>query len=258
MAVIIQRDFSGGTSKGIALGYVSGSNDASMTRTVAVGTNWSVIRMGLLCGIKAGVSQSYHRNYGLCLGFCSGSNTDLATSSNVKTWAGAMFGSYIYTTPYTNTYWFWHFTDVTSGSYFGIDTCWIGGSSSGVEDTNSSVNLSSNTGNFYFANNATVPFRRLPIILEISASSATNLVIKVNCATGSLENIDYTSDQLLAALTGSGGNGITGSNGARTLATKIITNITHNRSTYPLDTAFVDWAGGGQFEIYDWYIYKVR
>ena len=256
MAAIIQRVFSDGLNMGIALGYVSGSQDASMTRTLSFGSNWSVVRIGLLCGINAIPSQSYNRTVGLCIGISSGSR-DLASTQN-RTWAGAIFGSYILATPFINYYPFWYNTSAVCGSYFSVNTCYIGGFTNGSVDANSSVNLSTNTGNFYFANNGSVPLRRMPIIVELSASSTTNLVIKVNCATGSLQNIDYTSAQLLAALTSSGGNGITGSSGAQTMATKTITNITHNTSTSPLDTVFVDWSGGINFEIYDWYIYKVR
>lgn len=260
MAAIIQRTFTDGVNKGIALGAaVSASYDGSMTRAITIGSNWSVIRMGLLCGIKGGLSQSYNRNLGLCLGFCSGSTTDLATSTNYKTWVGAMFGSYIFgNTQYPNIYMFWNYTDVNSGSWYGIDTCWMGGQTTNSIDTNSTVNMTTSTGHFWFANNATVPARRMPLILEISASSTTVMTIKAYGPSGSLQNIDYTTAQLLAALTSSNANGITGSNGAQLFAAKTLGSIVHNFTTFPIGTAFVDWAGGCPFEIYDWYIYKVR
>jgi hypothetical protein len=257
MAAIIQRVFSDGPNKGIALGYISGSQDNSLTRPLSVGSNWSVIRMGLLCGIGAVPSQSYHRRVGLALGFSSGSR-DMANSSQARTFAGTLFGAYLMITGWTNNYMFAYNNNPTSGSYFNIDTCWIGGYSAGSLDANSSINLTTSTGNYYFANNGSVPQRRMPIILELSASSTTNLVIKVYGPTGSLQNIDYTSAQLLAALTSSFATGITGSNGVGIFASKTTTNITHNTTTYPLDTAFINWAGGMPFEVYDWYIYKVR
>jgi hypothetical protein len=261
MAAIIQRTFPDGTNKGIALGYVSGSNDASMTRTLTVGSNWSVIRMGILCGIKAGNSQPYQRNYGLALGFCNGttgSATDVATANNARSWVGAFFGAYIQLTGFTSTYWFWHNTD-TSGSGFGIDTIYVGGQTAGSFDAGSSINLTTNTGNFWFANNAATPNRKIPLILELSASSTTNVVVKCFGVTGSRCNQDYTADQLITALTAATVTGITSSYGTASFSQKWINNITHNTAAAPfLDTAFIDWSGGSAFEIYDWYIYKVR
>lgn len=251
MAAIIQRTFSDGVNKGVALGFVTGSNDNSMSRPLTVGSNWNVIRMGILCGIGEYQSQSYNRNLGLSLGFSSGSRT-FANFNASRTFVGSFLGTYIYPTAYSNTYWFWFGNDAVSGSYFSIDTCFIGGQSAGGLDTNSTINLTYNQGNFWIANNGAAQQRRTPFILELSASTATNFVVKLYGISGSAQNIDYTSASLLAALTGS----LTASGFPMTM--KGINNITHDKNAYPLDTSYVEWQGGTPFEIYDWYIYKVR
>ncbi len=232
---------------------------------MAVGSNWSVIRMGLLCGIAPSyVTTSYTRNLGIALGFCSGSWSSGNPYGN-RTWCGAMLGSYILTdTGWTSQYVFTPTADATSGSYYTMVQTWLGGHSAGVEDANSSINLSTGTGVTNILPNQMDPKqRRFPLIVEISASSTTNMQVKMFALPQqTLINGDYTATQLISALVNSVQvTGITCSftqAGTASFVQKTLTNVTHDKVAYPMDTAFIDVSGAPAFEVYDWYIYKVR
>lgn len=263
MATIIQRTFSDGPSKGIVLGYTSASINSDMLRTMTIGSNWNVIRMGLLCGLGPTTSQPFIRNGGIIMGFSSGSATG-ANREFPKTMVGVCIGTFILITNFSSNYEWTYVNDTVSGSYYDINRAWIGGWSAGSLDANSSVNLSVGTGvTVMLPNNLDAKQRRFPLILEISASSTTNMQVKsFGLPSNTLMNGDYTPAQLIACLSASVQiTGITCSfTQAETasLNQRSITNITHDKTAYPLDTAFVDFTGTPPLEIYDWYIYKVR
>ena len=220
--------------------------------------------MGVLCGFgpyPSTSTASYSRQCALALGFSSGSRTAANTS---RTFCGVMLGTYIAITQFTNQYNFYAVNDAISGSYYTIDTTWLGGYSAGSMDTNSSVNLSVGTGvvNMIAPNQVDAKQRRFPIIVEISASSTTNMQVKMFALPQqTLVNGDYTSNQLINAISASVQvTGITCSftqAGTASFVQKTLTNCTHDKVAYPMDTAFIDFSGGA-FEVYDWYIFKVR
>ena len=188
----------------------------------------------------------------------------MTRNSSQRTFLGVLMGSLILITNWTNNYDWPYVNDTISGSYWTTNQAWIGGYSGGSMDTNSSLNLSVGTGvTVMIPNNLDVKQRRFPLVFEVSASTTTNMQVKsFGLPPNTLMNGDYTPSQLISCLVNSVQvTGITCSftqAGTASLVQRSITNIAHDIVAYPLDTAFVNYTGAPPFEIYDWYIYKVR
>jgi len=257
MATIIQRSFNDGLDKGISLGCVSGSVDNFISRTLGVGSNWKVMRMGILCGISEYSDYSYTRASGLHMGFSSASNGFCGFGSN-RTFLGASFGNFIseIRAGSSNTYHLPYYTDLTSGSFFAISEWLVTGYETGsLTAIYGEFNIS--PINYMISNLGNINQRRSILMVEVSASSPTSQIVKFyGMQSSSVKNRSYTLQDLVSALTSSIPATVDG-----TLLTAINTGPTplgYNLIRSPLDTAFVEWSAGTPLEIYDWFIYKVK
>jgi hypothetical protein len=259
MAQIIQRIFSDGPNQGIILSpsilsYTASAN-SSITRQLSFGSNWTVLRMGITCGIGDASTQSYGRNCGLSMGFSSGSHT-YYQDRNTRTFLGMNAESHMFP-KWGNTYAMSYVNDTISGSFFALADATLVGYTLGVYNVPHSTTFTS-YGYFMIANEGDPKQRKSLLILEVSYSAdAVSTVTKLyGMVSQSAINLDYTSGSLLAALTSSQVGTLSASGiGMGYMATG---GINFNKSTYPLDTAFIEWSGGMPFEIYDWYIFKVQ
>jgi len=253
MATIIQRTFTDGVNKGISFVPQSGSGDNTLYRTIGVGSNWTIIRMGLLCGINEYPSQSYRRCWGCSLGFSSGSNT-MFGQKTLRTFIGVGVGNSTRLAGVINPYFFNYVADTISGSFFTITDCGWGGYTTG--SLTPATTFQTFLSPIIIANEGDISQRKSIIILEISSSSTTSQTVKLwGMPSSSLANRDYTSDDLLAALTGS--KTVTPSARGISLSSMTLGSILHNKTNYPLDTASIECNGGMPMEVYNWYIYKV-
>jgi len=265
MANIITRTFSDGPDQGIRLGvdYATSSFDTYISRQLSCGSSWNVLRMGILFGIADNSSSSYDRMMGLSFGISSGSygnvcsNTSTAggTGGSVAygTFCGMSFGGNTQriTNNTANPYVFTFNATGLSGSYFTPTQLCFGGKITGSV-TPGSTGTGANIG-FIFSNVTDNQFtKRSLLMLEISCSTATATFTKMYGVTSSIAHKDYTSGDLLSIMTGS----IVGSPNVL-LGRYAPVSVNHNRTLYPLDTAFIEWIGGTPIEIYDWYIVKI-
>jgi len=274
MANIITKTFSDGPNQGIRLGvdYTTSSYDTYMSRELAFSSSWNVLRMGISFGVADNSYSSYDRMMGLSIGMSSGSYGNVCSSTSSAdgvsgldvTFLGMFFGGNMQriTSNTTNPYTF-EFNNTgsvvgatnLSGSYFTNTSIYFGGKITGSLTPGSSGLVGVTRPLFIFSNinDPTYTNKRSMLMLEISFSTAAaNAFTKMYGVTSSISHRDYTSGDLLSIMTGS----IVGSH-AIPLGRYAPVAVTHNRTGFPLDTAFIEWFGGTPIEIYDWYIVKI-
>ena len=254
MAYIIDRVFSGSSDRGISLGNSYGNSDGVISRQMAWGSNWKIIRMGITCAIKEFPSQSYDRNLGYVWGVSSGSRFMFNNVSDT-TWVGVGTGMVQQLVGYGSIPMM--FQNDISGSFFYnrsyIPMGYITGSVV-------SINAYTYDTAVYWtiANLGDAIQRRSLLMLEVSSSGNNYIITQCGMLSSSVtsrnSNKNYTSDDLKAILTSS----ILPPTASGVLMNSLSSTITYNSSSYPLDTVFFGFIGGIPFELYDWYIYKIR
>ena len=252
MAVIVQRTFDGIPKKALSMcsagdGFAGVSE--VLSRPFAWGSNWKVVRMGILSCIGEYPSQSYDRAGGLYWGCCSGSRTPFDGVADT-TCIGHQYGQTLFelglgAQPLKFQ------QNTTTGSFFYSPVHaiarYITGSLSQTNGTPYNMTIY-NGGN---------PIKRRSIqMLELSASGTTVFTKMYAMASSSMDsknaNRDYTEGDLIAILTSSVYPTASG------VPMDIVSfNRTFDTASYPLDSAFLGYYGGIPLEIYNWYVYKV-
>ena len=251
MALIRTRTINGSEDNALVLGeYSTSSIDNSVTRKLAFGSNWNVLRVGLSLAMADYPNQVYNRSCGLAVGLSSGSKTlcrNIGDQTCFVVTAGCVNNVLGF-----NSDEFTYVNNPVSGSFFSMVYVDIGAFSQGA--------MVDNNGNG-FAGYGRIPslgdgiLKRGVLIYEFSSSATGYDVSLYSFPTTLNADLDITSDGLIAALTSSvyppSASGVA-------LIQRDFPVTVFDKTTYPLDTAFIDWVGGTPLEIYNWYIYKVN
>lgn len=254
MGTIIQRTFSGVPDKGFSLGSFSENTvgvGEVLTRRLGWGSDWKVVRMGILCCLGEYPDQAYDRNSGFFWGCSSGSRTIFDNVSNVVTCIGVSYGNIenYYGSFDTRATFQQH---ISSGSFFFFDDY------STIHYSSSIGSIKHYSGaNVAIANSGDPIKRRSLLMLELSSSRGTVYFKQYSMHSSSMDskfaNRDYTEEDLKAILTSSvfpTASGIP--------MDSIVKSTKYNTTLYPLDSAFIGSFGSIPLEIYNWYVYKIK
>ena len=255
MAIIQTRTIEGVEDKAIVFGSrITASCDSIMSRKLSFGSNWNVVRIGILCAIDEYPSQSYDRACALVVGMSSGSNNPIKNPGQGTCFMqqlgsfGTIFGFSLYP--------FYTGSDDQSGSFFTVGNHAAG---SWVNGTRTAANGTNSPGRGVYPNLGSGIIRKGIAIFEFSASAGGYVTSYEHFLSSSVKaqnsNRNITSSELISALTSSK---YPPSASNVLMVRSNITETAFNRASYPLDTTFIAWQGVIPLEIYDWYIYKVN
>ena len=256
MTNIIQRIVGGVDDKGILLGDSSSLNsEGFLSRKLSFGSNWNGIRIGILCAMQDYPSQSYNRYVALAVGLMSGSKNPIKTGYNAGgTGFIATVGAWGNLRAYSPPYPYVFSKDTVSGSFFSPQSL-DGWTIINGTFTNFGGNASLGRGVIPIVGYGTA--RKGIILFEITASAtgynSSHMYFNSSSVFTQNSNRNITSNELIAALTGStyppSASGIL-------MGRSVNSDFAYDKTTYPMDTAFLAWYGTVPLEIYDWYIYK--
>jgi len=242
MPVIYSKNFASGAQQYLVL------NGNSYARTLSIGTNWSRLRIGLLCNLQAPINNSALdiRTPALCIGVCKGIGNDVSVkaptqcfgwawtntpdnTTNALTYAAGSGGNSYWSMPGSNVY-----------CYFKYENGAVTRSNVGSVDR------------YVPTNNPAGTARRGILINDISKTARVSGSIYqgVTCGAVAHMSLDLTENDLFKALeegciaTASPGTPVIQGTGlvGQPLGYGAGNPLTFNETTYGgLDTVFVYW-----------------
>jgi hypothetical protein len=187
MPVIYSQNFSAGAQQCLQL------NANSYARTLAIGTNWTRLRIGMLCNLASPINSALNiRTGSLSMGVCHGIGGDVCVQSPAH-----CFGRGVTTTP----------DNVSTGITYnaGPPSYWAMGSGttySYFKYENGGVTRSNvDSVNWNLPTNA-APLRRGILILDISKTARVSgtIYMGMNCGAAAHMSLDITSSDLYKVL----------------------------------------------------------